>query len=151
MAEDQIVIERVLEPTPEHVDALALLLPQLSGAIPPSLEQLRLITANQATYLFFARHSQRLVASLSLVTFVTPTGVRAWIEDVVVDSSCRGQGIASSLITHALEQARLAGVNQVDLTSRPDRAEANRLYRRLGFSVRETNVYRFLLEPRRGD
>jgi len=146
VVEDQIVIERVLEPTAEHVDVLAHLLPQLSSAIPPSLEKLRLITANPATYLFVARHNHRLVASLSLVTFVTATGVRAWIEDVVVDSSCRGQGIASLLVKHALEQAGLAGANHVDLTSRPERVEANRLYRQLGFSIRETNVYRFFIE-----
>lgn len=146
MAEDQTVIERVLEPTDEHVDVLAHLLPQLSSAVPPSLEKLRLITANPATYLFVVRHNDRLVASLSLVTFVTPTGVRAWIEDVVVDSSCRGEGIASLLVKHALEQASLAGANHVDLTSRPERVEANRLYSQLGFSIRETNVFRFLID-----
>ena len=146
MAEDRIVIERVREPTPEHVEALALLLPQLSSAVPPSLDDLRRITASSATHLYVAQHGQRLVGSLSLITFETPTGLRAWIEDVVVDASCRGRGIATALVEHALDQARLAGAIQVDLTSRPERVEANRLYHRLGFAVRETNVYRFFIE-----
>ncbi|HUY07688.1 MAG TPA: GNAT family N-acetyltransferase [Acidimicrobiales bacterium] len=145
MAGDLITIERVLEPTSDHVEALKRLLPQLSGATPPSLAELKLVTSNPATYLFFARHSDLLVASLSLITFATPTGVRAWIEDVVVDSPFRAKGVASMLVTHAVSQAKLLGAVHVDLTSRQERVEANRLYRRLGFLARETNVYRLNL------
>ncbi len=144
--EDQVVIERILEPSIEHVEALARLLPQLSSAPPPTLDQLRSITENRATYLFFGRVNGQVVASCTLVTFATPTGARAWIEDVVVDSSSRGNGIATTLVKHALAEARQAGAAHVDLTSRPQRSEANRLYRRLGFSARETNVYRLQFE-----
>ena len=35
------------------------------------------------------------------------------------------------------------GAKTIDLTSRPSREAANRLYQRLGFEMRETNVYRY--------
>jgi ribosomal protein S18 acetylase RimI-like enzyme len=82
---------------------------------------------------------------LTLVVFRIPTGVRAWIEDVVVDESARGHGVGEALNRAALDGARRKGAKTVDLTSRPSRAAANRLYQRLGFVARETNVYRYEL------
>ena len=84
-----------------------------------------------------------IVGMLTLVTFRLPTGVRAWIEDVVVDSGSRGQGVGEALTQAAIELATARGAQTVDLTSRPSREAANRLYRRMGFEPRETNVYRF--------
>jgi ribosomal protein S18 acetylase RimI-like enzyme len=80
---------------------------------------------------------------LTLAVFPIPTGVRAWIEDVVVDQSARGRGVGEALSRRALELAAQAGARTVELTSRPSREAANRLYRRLGFEARETNVYRY--------
>ena len=80
---------------------------------------------------------------LTLAVFQTPTGVRAWIEDVVVDDAARGAGVASALVEAALDLADERGARTVDLTSRPSREAANRLYLRLGFELRETNVYRY--------
>jgi len=80
-----------------------------------------------------------------LVTFLIPTGRRALIEDVVVDESVRGLGIGVALTTAALDHARSVGVTTVDLTSRPARVAANALYKKVGFTQRETNVYRFNL------
>jgi ribosomal protein S18 acetylase RimI-like enzyme len=84
-----------------------------------------------------------VVGSLTLVLFRIPTGVRAIIEDVVTDQGARRQGAGTALVNAALETARLRGVRTVDLTSRPSREAANRLYRELGFEQRETNVYRY--------
>ena len=78
-----------------------------------------------------------------LVVFRIPTGVRAWIEDVVVDQAARGRGVGAELTNAAIRLANQHGARTVDLTSRPDREAANRLYQRLGFVRRETNVYRF--------
>jgi ribosomal protein S18 acetylase RimI-like enzyme len=125
-------------------DAVATLIPQLSSSSPPpDLDQLGRIIADPATTLFLARADGVLVGMLTLAVFTTPTGVRAWIEDVVVDDAARGAGVASALVRSALARADDQGARTVDLTSRPEREAANRLYVRLGFERRETNVYRW--------
>ena len=89
-----------------------------------------------------------ILGMLSLATFEIPTGVRAWVEDVVVDEAARGQGAGQSLVVAAIEHAKKIGARTVDLTSRPSREAANRLYQRAGFQLRETNVYRVTLEQK---
>jgi len=93
--------------------------------------------------MYAARVDGRVVGLLTLVVFRIPTAVRAWIEDVVVDESARGKGVGEALNRAALDEARRRGAKTVDLTSRPSRAAANRLYQRIGFVARETNVYRY--------
>lgn len=92
--------------------------------------------------MFVARGDTGIVGALTLVVFSIPTGVRALVEDVVVDEPARGRGIGAALVEHALAAASRAGARSVDLTSRPARVEANRLYERAGFVRRETNVWR---------
>ncbi|HVB06974.1 MAG TPA: GNAT family N-acetyltransferase [Acidimicrobiales bacterium] len=146
MVQEELVVE-VLEAANEgHVAALAQLLPQLSSAPSPDLMALREIVGNPDTCLFVARLGDRIVGTLTLQTFRLLTGVRAWIEDVVVDEAARGRGAGSALVERAVAVARERGAVTVDLTSRPSREAANALYRRLGFSERETNVYRVSLE-----
>jgi ribosomal protein S18 acetylase RimI-like enzyme len=113
---------------------------------PPSRAVLERIVADAATTLFVARGDGGIVGMLTLATFQIPTGVRAWIEDVVVDGEARGSGVAAALVQAALERSTELGARTVDLTSRPDRDAANRLYLRMGFDVRQTNVYRRTLE-----
>ncbi len=131
--------------TPELVAAFRLFTPQLSGTAPaPGGQELAEMVRSSATILLMARDSEKgLVGSLTLVLFRIPTGFRAWIEDVVVDTHSRGRGVAEILCREALNRASAAGARTVDLTSRPSREAANRLYRRLGFEERETNVYRW--------
>lgn len=142
------MVSEVTEATDEVVEALAALVPQLSSsASAPTPADVAHIVASPATVLLVARdEAGRIVGSLTLVVFRAPTGPRAWIEDVVVDDDVRGLGIGSALVREALTRAASAGARSVDLTSRPSRREANRLYVRLGFEQRETNVYRFSLE-----
>ncbi|HLX77405.1 MAG TPA: GNAT family N-acetyltransferase [Acidimicrobiales bacterium] len=142
MPADEIVIEAVDEPTDEHVRALAQLLPHLSSAPVPDFRRLHEIVSSGATRLLFAKVDGSLVGTLSLVIFTLPTGRRAWIEDVVVNPDFRGRGVASALVSEAVRLASAARCRTVDLTSRPDRVQANRLYERLGFERRITNVYR---------
>jgi ribosomal protein S18 acetylase RimI-like enzyme len=136
----------------EHVDdelvsALARLIPQLSSSNPaPSRAELEEIISSPTTELFVARVDGRIVGALTLALFRLPTGLRAWIEDVVVDGDVRGSGVGEALNRAALAEAKKRGAVSVDLTSRPSREAANRLYQRLGFVARETNVYRFLLK-----
>jgi ribosomal protein S18 acetylase RimI-like enzyme len=141
-------VEEVTAVDDELVDAFARLIPQLSSSNPPpSADQLREIVESPATVLLVARDDRgRIVGSLTLALFRIPTALRAWIEDVVVDGDARGQGVGEALNRAALARARKAGATTVDLTSRPSREAANRLYQRIGFEQRETNVYRFTLE-----
>ena len=134
------------EVTAELVEAFERLTPQLSSSNPPpSAEALGAVAAADATRLLVARSAGAIVGSLTLVLVRIPTGLRAIIEDVVVDEQSRGQGVGRMLNEAALELARDAGAVTVDLTSRPSREAANRLYLSLGFMVRDTNVYRYTL------
>jgi len=138
-----VTVEKAGGITPEVVDAFARLIPQLSTSNPPpTAAQLSEIVSDPGSVLFLARVDGTIVGSLTLATFRIPTGVRAWIEDVVVDGAARGQGVGEALNRAALDEARARGAITVELTSRPSREAANRLYRRLGFVQRETNVYR---------
>jgi ribosomal protein S18 acetylase RimI-like enzyme len=131
------------------VTAFERLVPQLSSSSAPTSEaHLVEIAEAPATVLLLARDADgTIVGSLTLVLFRIPTGVRAWIEDVVVDESARGQGVGEALNRAALERAAEVGARTVDLTSRPSREAANRLYARLGFEQRDTNVYRYAHDP----
>jgi ribosomal protein S18 acetylase RimI-like enzyme len=139
-----VVVDTV---SPDLVEAISSLLPQLSSASPPSASELAAIVGSPATSLLIARDGDVVLGTLTLAVFRIPTGVRAWIEDVVVDEAARGRGIGEALTIRAVELAREAGARSVELTSRPTREAANRLYRRLGFEERETNVLRLTLEP----
>jgi len=130
--------------TPEVVAAFERLIPQLSSSNPPpTLDELRRIVESESTLLLLAEDDGVIVGSLTLALFRIPTGLRAWIEDVVVDGAARGKGVGEALNRFALDEAKRRGATTVDLTSRPSREAANRLYQRLGFVKRDTNVYRF--------
>jgi ribosomal protein S18 acetylase RimI-like enzyme len=141
------VIEEATEVTAELVDAVARLLPLLSSSAPPSAGALEEMVTSPATTLFIARdgRSGPIVGTLTLAVFRIPSGTRAWIEDVIVSDTVQGRGCGEVLTRAALEAAAAAGARTVDLTSRPHREAANRLYQKLGFKVRETNVYRYEL------
>ena len=140
-------IKELTEVTTELVDALSRLIRQLSRSAPaPTQEELEQIVHSDATRLLVAEVGGTIVGTLTLALFQIPTGIRAWIEDVVVDESARGRGVSEALNRTALDLAKAAGARTVDLTSRPSREAANRLYQRLGFKPRETNVYRYSLE-----
>jgi ribosomal protein S18 acetylase RimI-like enzyme len=127
----------------ELVEAFARLIPQRSASAPPNREVLTELVDNPSTVLFMARVDGVLLGSLTLAFYRIPTGLKAWIEDVVVDTDARGRGVGALLNRSALDEARRRGAKDVSLTSRPSREAANRLYLRLGFVARETNMYRF--------
>jgi ribosomal protein S18 acetylase RimI-like enzyme len=132
--------------TDEIFAAMQRLIPQLSVSPPPTRQELQEIIASPSTILFLARHPEignQIASASTLVLFRIPTGLRARIEDVVVDERLRRRGIGEVLTRAALDHARLAGAPWVDLTSNPARLAANRLYQRMGFEPRQTNLYRF--------
>jgi ribosomal protein S18 acetylase RimI-like enzyme len=126
----------------ELVEALRRLVPQLSAAPPPDDGAIRRLVDTPGVHLLLARADGRIVGMLTLATFPTPTRLRAVIEDVVVDSAARGHGAGTALLGEAARIAGEAGAPWMDLTSRPVREAANRLYRSFGFQLRETNAYR---------
>lgn len=143
-----ITIHEVSQVSDDIVAAFARLTPQLSSSNPPpTREALELIVNSESSTILVARDGDGVVVgTMTLAMFRIPTGLRAWIEDVVVDEAARGMGVGKIINERALEIAREAGAKTVDLTSRPDREAANRLYRRLGFSQRQTNVYRYTFD-----
>jgi len=142
----EVVVEPLRTVDDDVVEAFARLVPQLSSSSPaPDEAELKAIVTSDGTVIFVARLDGRIVGSLTFVTFRIPTGMKAWIEDVVVDESVRGRGVGELLNRAALDEARRRSIDSVSLTSRPSREAANRLYQRIGFEPRETNVYRYRL------
>ena len=141
-----VEIIEISEASNEILSQVNGLLPQLSkSASPLSLESLDILAKSESTNLFVAKEGKKVWGMLSLVLFPIPTGTKAWVEDVVVDSSARGKGIGKALMNHALKKGREKRGKSIDLTSRPSRETANKLYQSLGYQKRETNVYRLSL------
>jgi ribosomal protein S18 acetylase RimI-like enzyme len=141
-----IVIETAAVVDDELVDAINRLLPQLSTGRMPTRDELGEMLHSSCTTLLLARDSEqnsRVVGILALAIFRIPSGVRAWIEDVIVDEAVRGKGIGEALSREALRIALERGARTVELTSRPIRQAANKLYMKIGFVPRDTNVYRY--------
>jgi ribosomal protein S18 acetylase RimI-like enzyme len=146
-----IEVSAAVAASPEVVAAFAQLLPQLSSsAVALTVQDLQDIISAACNTVFLARDTtagNRIVGTLTLVIFRIPTAVRAWIEDVVVDQTGRGRGIGEALVQEAVKFAAERGAKTIDLTSRPSRAAAHRLYQKTGFHVRDTSVYRFGPRP----
>ena len=144
MTEKNIEIHEIEKVEDELVSAMTRLIPQLSDSNPqPDRSTLEEIVASDSSILIAAFIDGAIAGSLTLIIFSIPTGKRAWIEDVVVDEKFRNKGIGESLNQEAINIAKRLGAKTVDLSSRPSREAANRLYSRLGFVQRNTNIYRF--------
>jgi ribosomal protein S18 acetylase RimI-like enzyme len=137
-------VDRVVVADAELMAAVRRLLPQLSENAPePTASDIETVATSPATTLLVARDDDGpIVGMLTLATFRLPSGVRAWIEDVVVDEDARRLGAGRALVEVALELAADAGATAVNLTSRPSRESARRLYETMGFEERTTTVYR---------
>jgi ribosomal protein S18 acetylase RimI-like enzyme len=144
-------VERVTEADEALAEAVARLVPQLSPKRDPAgIVELVELVATPGTSLIVARDGDAVLGMLTLIIYRVPTGMRAWIHDVVVDEAARGRGVGEALTREALRQAEDAGAISVELTTRQERETANRLYRRLGFEQRETNVYVWRRTPEPG-
>lgn len=142
-----INIYEITEMNQKVYDAFERLLPQLSSsAKTPTWEELEDLIRSKASIVLAAADDEdpagTILGTMTLVVFRIPTGVRAWVEDVVVDKEARGKGIGEKLIRTSIERAKAEGAKTIDLTSRPTRVEAHRLYKRCGFEMRETCVFR---------
>jgi ribosomal protein S18 acetylase RimI-like enzyme len=139
-----VVIERVRGIDDDVVGALNRLLPQLGNdASEVTAPALREVVESPGTALLVARADGVVVGSVTVVVYAIPSGAHAWLEDVVVDEAARGAGVGEALVRAALAEAEALGARTVDLTSRPARQAAIRLYERVGFRRRETSVFRY--------
>ena len=131
--------------TDELMDAIARLMPQLKLRYSiPTRAEIEALVASNTSILITVRHPDEqspIVGMLTLIVYRVPSGVRAHVEDIVVDESIRGQGVGEALVRHALSVAREAGANGVALTTNARREAANRLYQRIGFRRWDTNIY----------
>lgn len=135
-------VDEAVEASPELVEAFARLLPQLSpGLRTPSAEAVREMVGTPSTALFTARLDGRIIGLLTLTWYRVPSGVKAWIEDVVVEDAARGRGAGERLVRAALERAAAEGVERVMLTSRASRRAAHALYHKTGFEEVDTVVF----------
>ena len=134
-------VERVTEATQELVETIDRLLPQLTEArTPPTVAQLEDVVSNQ-TLLVARDDDGRILGTMTFVLYRVASGIKGRIEDVIVDESARGQGVGETLVREGMRLANEAGVLMLELTSMPYRQSANRLYKRLGFVRKPTNVY----------
>lgn len=137
-----VEIKQIKEVTPDIVSAFSRLMPQLAPHLKaPRMEDLSHIVNDKNKYIFIASNPQ-IVGTITLVIVKIPSGTRAWIEDVIVDQDARGQSIGEKMLLHVIEFAKKLNVASINLTSSPSRIAANKLYQKLGFNLRETNVYR---------
>src|SRR6202171_6876966 len=139
-------IEAVTEATPEVHAALAHLLPQLNPQLPiPTMERLQAIISDPAVTLLLARDGQRIVGTATVIVYTTPFWIKARLDEVVVDESARGKGVGAALVAACVDIAREKGAQVAELQSGVLRDAANRLYKRMGFELRESNLYRLVL------
>lgn len=142
-----ISIKEIQKLTKEIYNEIKNLLAQLTSAeISLTQRDLERIIASQNSIIFVAmdkKTNEKIVGILTLVIIDIPTGMLARIEDVVVDKDVRGMGIGETITTAAIQKAKELGITKIDLTSNPKREAANRLYQRLGFKERVTNIYRY--------
>ncbi len=141
-------IKRITHMDESFVNAFENLMPQLTGKDEyPSYEELQKIIEADNVHLCFAfDDNEKIIGTITVVFVRIPTGVKAWIEDVIVDKEARGKGVGTAMIWHAIQIARKKRVEKVDLTSHPRRIAANKLYQKLGFEKRESNVYRYYID-----
>ena len=149
MEEQKIIIECVQSESEDLVNSLNRLMQQLNPKISPlTLNDLHQILTAKDTWLFVGKdqNTQSVVGTLTLISYKTPSGVRGYVEDVVVDREYRRRGIGEMLMQEGIEKAKGLQLEFIGLTSRPEREAANQLYQRLGFQKRDTNVYRLVFK-----
>jgi len=143
-----MLVERVREPTPEVHAALRRLLPQLNSTLePPDMARLERIIADPAVTLLLARDGADIVGTTTVIVYTTPFWIKARLDEVVVDANARGKGVGEALVKAALEIGREKGAQVAELQSGrgANRAPAHRLYEKLGFRIRESDVMRIVL------
>ena len=135
-------------PTPEVQTALARLLPQLNSALAvPDMARLERLVADPDVTLLVAKDGDEIVGTTTVIVYTTPFWIKARLDEVVVEASARGKGVGEALVNAALQVGREKGAQVAELQSGrgPNREAAHRLYERLGFRIRDSDVMRIVL------
>ena len=143
-----ITIESVRKPTAQILAALERLLPQLNPTLAvPDMERLQRLIADPAVTLLVAKEGDEIVGTTTVIVYTTPFWVKARLDEVVVGAGARGKGVGEALVKAALDVGRERGAQVAELQSGRGEARkaAHRLYERLGFKIRETDVMRIVL------
>jgi GNAT superfamily N-acetyltransferase len=143
-----VKVEAVSDATPELQAALARLLPQLNPTLPvPDMERLQRLMADPAVTLLVARDGGEIVGTTTVIVYTTPFWIKARLDEVVVDASARGKGVGEALVLAALDAGRRKGAQIAELQSGrgSNRDDAHRLYLRLGFEIRDSDLMRIKL------
>lgn len=141
-------IVRLTQADAKAVRDINRLLPQLllSGSGKRiSLSYLTAVVADKRNFLFTLTNAQHIVGMGTLVITITCMGRYGCVEDVVIDTAYRGQGLGRQLMKKIIAEAKKLKLDGLELSSRPARVAANSLYQKLGFSRKETNVYELKL------
>ena len=141
-------VEVVLEATEEIQAALARLLPQLNPTLPvPDMARLKRLVADPAVTLLVAKDGEQIVGTTTVIVYTTPFWIKARLDEVVVDVDARAKGVGEALVKAALEVGREKGAQVAELQSGrgEQRQAAHRLYERLGFTIRDSDVMRIVL------
>lgn len=141
-------VESVSEATPQIQQALARLLPQLNPTLPvPDMARLERLVADPAVTLLIASDADHIVGTTTVIVYTTPFWIKARLDEVVVDASARGKGVGEALVKAALDIGRQKGAQVAELQSGrgESRKAAHRLYERLGFNIRDSDVMRIVL------
>lgn len=147
MEEQKISIESITEVTSEVVDAIQQLAQKIGSNYKQLTENdLQDMVASPNTTILVARVDQKIVGMITVLVFRIPYVKKAYLDDLVIDETYRGHGIAKQLMKQAMNLATNKGASYVDLTARPRRMEGNSLYESLGFKKRDTNVYRLIID-----
>ena len=127
----------------EFVAGIDGLMRELCATAEATEERVRMVieSPNMHQYAAFDEDG-RIVGCATLCVCTTPEMIIGFVEAVVVAAECRGQHIGRRLMERIIDDARRFGVQELHLTSRPQRVAANGLYQALGFERKETNVYR---------
>lgn len=143
-----MIIKEINSLTPTIQTAIQHLIDLLvSTPYTASNEMLTTLVTSENSHLFLAfDEAENIMGMLTVGMYYSPTGKKAWVEDVVVDDTFRGQRIGEKLVQHAIEFVKTKQVNLLMLTSHPTRIAANKLYPKVGFNKRETNVYKMIIE-----
>src|SRR5579872_889749 len=141
-------VEEVGEATGEVHEALRRLLPQLNPNLPlPTRERIQRLIADPAVTLVVARDGDRIVGTATVIVYTTPYWIKARLDEVVVDAGARGKGVGEAIVRHCLDVGRRKGAQVAELQSGRGevRAAAHRLYKRIGFQVRDSDIFRISL------